>query len=218
MVLAAIGLRVLHGARLSDALRDLHSRRERGLIPPRPPASSSRAPDLQIRFPNLVDAEVLDPVLRHHFRAGSVVTTVEVVNGLSQLDASWRIHPAGRDRRPPRHHEDGPLRRRRGPCPPAVAPERAQSGTRSAPLPRRRTRRAEILFGEDTARRAAGLCRRAATAMLPCRRLGRTVRRCTRRSRLRPRRDEPIDWTGFGVWPARANRPRQGAPGGHSGA
>ncbi|MFC3073408.1 CobW family GTP-binding protein [Shinella pollutisoli] len=69
---------------LADALRDLHSRRERGLVPPftRVVIESTGLAD---PFPVLSTLKS-DPVLRHHFRAGSVVTTVDAVNGLAQLD------------------------------------------------------------------------------------------------------------------------------------
>ena len=69
---------------LADALRDLHSRRERGLIPAfrRVVIESTGLAD---PFPVLSTLKS-DPVLRHHFRAGRVVTTVDAVNGLSQLD------------------------------------------------------------------------------------------------------------------------------------
>jgi G3E family GTPase len=69
---------------LADALRDLHSRRERGLIP-----SFSRvvieSTGLADPFPILSTIKA-DPVLRHHFRSGNVITTVDAVNGLAQLD------------------------------------------------------------------------------------------------------------------------------------
>ncbi|MDB5523980.1 MAG: putative cobalamin synthesis protein [Rhizobium sp.] len=69
---------------LADALRDLHSRRERGLIP-----SFSRvvieSTGLADPFPVLSTIKA-DPVLRHHFRPGNVITTVDAVNGLNQLD------------------------------------------------------------------------------------------------------------------------------------
>lgn len=69
---------------LADALRDLHSRRERGLIP-----SFSRvvieSTGLADPFPVLSTIKA-DPVLRHHFRPGNVVTTVDAVNGARQLD------------------------------------------------------------------------------------------------------------------------------------
>lgn len=69
---------------LADALRDLHSRRERGLIP-----SFSRvvieSTGLADPFPVLSTIKA-DPVLRHHFRPGNVITTVDAVNGATQLD------------------------------------------------------------------------------------------------------------------------------------
>ena len=69
---------------LVDALRDLHSRRERGVIP-----SFSRvvieSTGLADPFPVLSTIKA-DPVLRHHFRPGNVITTVDAVNGATQLD------------------------------------------------------------------------------------------------------------------------------------
>lgn len=69
---------------LAEALRELHSKRERGLVPPfkRVVIESTGLAD---PFPVLSTLKS-DPVLRHHFRAGSVVTTVDAVNGLAQLD------------------------------------------------------------------------------------------------------------------------------------
>src|ERR1700722_5757927 len=69
---------------LARAIRDLHSRRERGTVP-----AFSR---LVVESTGLADPYPIlstikaDPVLRHHFRAGFVITTVDAVNGLSQLD------------------------------------------------------------------------------------------------------------------------------------
>lgn len=69
---------------LADALRDLHSRRERGLAP-----SFSRvvieSTGLADPFPVLSTIKA-DPVLRHHFKPGNVITTVDAVNGAAQLD------------------------------------------------------------------------------------------------------------------------------------
>lgn len=69
---------------LVDALRDLHSRRERGLIP-----AFSRvvieSTGLADPFPTLSTIKA-DPVLRHHFRPGNVIATVDMVNGARQLD------------------------------------------------------------------------------------------------------------------------------------
>jgi G3E family GTPase len=68
---------------LAAAIRDLHSKRERGIVPP--------FRRLVIETTGLADplpaisTLTADPVLRHHFRLGAVVTTVDAVNGLDQL-------------------------------------------------------------------------------------------------------------------------------------
>ncbi|WP_315834014.1 GTP-binding protein [Bradyrhizobium prioriisuperbiae] len=69
---------------LASAMRDLHSRRERGAVPlfRRLVIESTGLAD---PFPVLSTLRA-DPVLRHHFRAAGVVTTVDAVNGLAQLD------------------------------------------------------------------------------------------------------------------------------------
>jgi G3E family GTPase len=69
---------------LSGAIRDLHSRRERGAVPAfsRLVVESSGLAD---PFPILTTLKA-DPVLRHHFRAGEVITTVDAVNGLAQIE------------------------------------------------------------------------------------------------------------------------------------
>jgi G3E family GTPase len=69
---------------LASAIRDLHSRRERGLVPPfeRLIIESTGLAD---PFPILATLKA-DPVLRHHFRAGAVITTIDAVNGLSQIE------------------------------------------------------------------------------------------------------------------------------------
>ena len=68
---------------LSDSIRDLHSRRERGTIP-----SFRRlvieTTGLADPFPVLTTIHA-DPVLKHHFVLGNVVATVDAVNGLSHL-------------------------------------------------------------------------------------------------------------------------------------
>jgi G3E family GTPase len=70
---------------LSTVIRDLHSRRERGLLPPfrRLVIESTGLAD---PFPILSTVRS-DPVLRHHFCLGKVITTVDAVNGAQQLDA-----------------------------------------------------------------------------------------------------------------------------------
>ncbi|HLJ64118.1 MAG TPA: GTP-binding protein, partial [Stellaceae bacterium] len=70
---------------LSAAIKDLHARRERGLLPPfrRLVIESTGLAD---PFPILSTVRS-DPVLRHHFCLGPVITTVDAVNGARQLDA-----------------------------------------------------------------------------------------------------------------------------------
>lgn len=70
---------------LSAAIKDLYSRRERGLLPPfrRLVIESTGLAD---PFPILSTVRS-DPVLRHHFCLGNVITTVDAVNGAQQLDA-----------------------------------------------------------------------------------------------------------------------------------
>jgi G3E family GTPase len=69
---------------LSAALRDLYGRRERGEIP--------RFRRLVVETTGLADPTPIlstvinDPVLCHHFRLGTVITTVDAVNGAGQLD------------------------------------------------------------------------------------------------------------------------------------
>jgi len=71
---------------LSDAMRDLYERRQRGHIP-----AFER---LAIETTGLADPAPIiftlsaDPVLRHHFRLSNVITTVDGVNGELQLDAN----------------------------------------------------------------------------------------------------------------------------------
>lgn len=69
---------------LAFAIRDLHSRRERGVLPPftRLIVESSGLAD---PFPILSTIKA-DRVLRHHFRAGAVVTTVDAMNGIAQIE------------------------------------------------------------------------------------------------------------------------------------
>ena len=69
---------------LAATLRDLHSRRARGLAPPfrRVMIESTGLAD---PFPVLATLGA-DPVLRHHFCAAGVVATIDAVNGLAQFD------------------------------------------------------------------------------------------------------------------------------------
>ncbi len=68
---------------LSAAIKDLHSKRERGIVPAfrRLVVESTGLAD---PFPILSTVQA-DPVLKHHFRLGNVITTVDAVNGEAQL-------------------------------------------------------------------------------------------------------------------------------------
>ncbi|MBC8131192.1 MAG: GTP-binding protein, partial [Rhizobiaceae bacterium] len=68
---------------LSEAIRDLHSRRARGLVPDfdRLVIESTGLAD---PFPILSTIRA-DPVLSHHFTLGSVVTLVDAVNAAGQI-------------------------------------------------------------------------------------------------------------------------------------
>lgn len=69
---------------LADSLRLLHSKRERGLVPwfRRVVIESTGLAD---PFP-ILSTICADPVLKHHFQLGQVVTVVDAVNAGSQLD------------------------------------------------------------------------------------------------------------------------------------
>jgi G3E family GTPase len=68
---------------LAEAIRKLFSRRERGLIP--------RFDRLAIETTGLADPAPIistllaEPVIRHHFRLGNVITTVDAINGALHL-------------------------------------------------------------------------------------------------------------------------------------
>jgi G3E family GTPase len=68
---------------LAAAMRSLHSKRERGEVPPfdRLLVESTGLAD---PYPILSTLRA-DPVLCHHFRCGNVIVTVDAVNGLTQL-------------------------------------------------------------------------------------------------------------------------------------
>jgi len=67
---------------LAAAIKDLHSKRERGEVPAfrRLVVESTGLAD---PFPILSTVQA-DPVLRHHFRLGTVVTTVDAVIGIGR--------------------------------------------------------------------------------------------------------------------------------------
>ena len=68
---------------LSEAIRDLHDRRERGEVP--------RFDRLAIETTGLADPAPIvftlmaEPVVRHHFRLGNILATVDAVNGRAHL-------------------------------------------------------------------------------------------------------------------------------------
>ncbi len=72
---------------LADAMRELHSKRTRGIVPMfRRVAIESTG--LADPFPVLTTLHA-DPVLKHHYRMAGVVTTVDAVNGARNL----AMHP-----------------------------------------------------------------------------------------------------------------------------
>jgi G3E family GTPase len=79
---------------LASAIKDLQSKRERGLVPAfrRLVVESSGLAD---PFPILSTVQA-DPVLRHHFRLGNVVTTVDAVNGIDRPESIKQVAVADR--------------------------------------------------------------------------------------------------------------------------
>jgi G3E family GTPase len=79
---------------LASAIKDLHSKRERGEVPAfrRLVVESSGLAD---PFPILSTVQA-DPVLRHHFRLGGVVTTVDAVNGIGRPENVKQVAVADR--------------------------------------------------------------------------------------------------------------------------
>src|SRR5258708_4632444 len=79
---------------LASAIKDLHSRRERGVVPAfrRVVVESTGLAD---PFPILSTVQA-DPVLRHHFRLGNVITTIDAVNGLGRPESIKQVAVADR--------------------------------------------------------------------------------------------------------------------------
>lgn len=79
---------------LSTAIKDLHSRRSQGLVPPfrRIVVESTGLAD---PFPILSTVQA-DPVLRHHFRLGNVIATIDAVNGLNHPESIKQVAAADR--------------------------------------------------------------------------------------------------------------------------
>lgn len=184
---------------LADALRDLHSKRERGLVPPftRVVIESTGLAD---PFPVLSTLKS-DPVLRHHFCAGSVVTTVDAVNGLSQLDTyvestrqaaiADRLVITKADLCQGNAGLSSLLSRLADLNPDALRTIAGDDGPD-----------AETLFGDEAAQRAAKLQSPSGfycdTPALKAAADGAAHHAAI--SSFVIAVDEPIDWTGFGVW------------------
>src|SRR5260370_6978484 len=79
---------------LASAIKDLHSKRERGTVPAfrRLVVESTGLAD---PLPILSTVQA-DPVLRHHFRLGNVITTVDAVNGLGRPESLKQVAVADR--------------------------------------------------------------------------------------------------------------------------
>ena len=183
---------------LADSVRELHSRRERGLVPnfTRMVIESTGLAD---PFPVLSTLRA-DPVLRHHVRPGVVITTVDAVNGLSQLDtyveSNRQVAVADR-----------------------IVVTKADLCGDSSGLPRLLTRLAElnpdalVHVADDDGPDAESLLAESATlgpryaftggfycdspTLL---RTAAGTRHETAISSFAITIDKPIDWTGFGVW------------------
>ena len=171
---------------LATAMRDLHSRRERGTMPPfrRLVIESTGLAD---PFPVLSTLKA-DPVLRHHFRSAGR----HHHRGRGQRDASarspHRIGTPGRDRRCHRADQDRSCR---------SGGHGAAGGA---------ARRHEPFRAAAIRRRSLPRCGRSLA-------IGQQQRR-SRRSRSSPWGtaahrgvsafsiivDEPLDWTAFGIW------------------
>ncbi|MEZ5933477.1 MAG: GTP-binding protein [Alphaproteobacteria bacterium] len=71
---------------LADAIRELHSKRERGVVP--------RFDRLAIETTGLADPAPIvstllaEPVIRNHFRLGNIITTVDVLNATLHLTSN----------------------------------------------------------------------------------------------------------------------------------
>src|SRR6185295_5245053 len=79
---------------LATAIKELHSKRERREVPAfrRLVVESTGLAD---PFPILSTVQA-DPVLRHHFRLGNVITTVDAVNGLGRPESIKQVAVADR--------------------------------------------------------------------------------------------------------------------------
>lgn len=183
---------------LADALRDLLSKRERCLMP-----AFSRivieSTGLADPFPILSTLKS-DPVLRHHVRPGSVITTVDAVNGVAQLDTYvesnrqaaiadrlvvTKIDLAGAE-------QEARLKKRLSRINPDAAYFAASENGPDA----------QQLLSNDESRLAGGLLSASGfycdtpSALI-------NAEGATHQSAISSfvvTCDEPLDWTGFGIW------------------
>ena len=173
---------------LADSLRDLLSKRARGTVPPfaRVVMESTGLAD---PFPVLSTLHA-DPVLRHHLRAGTIVTTVDAVNGCAQFDrqpesvkqvaVADRIVVTKSDLADP-----APVEGRIRALNPAAPMTRAAEGPLDA---------GDLLGGAETRSIRSWLRADAAPPPHDANRHGADIRAFALSF------DRPLDWTAFGLW------------------
>ena len=90
---------------LAAAIHSLDARRARGEVPVYRRLlieSTGLADPLPI-----LTTVTADSVLRHHYRLGLVIATVDAINGMGHLDRQPKFAGTGRRSRPACHHKDG---------------------------------------------------------------------------------------------------------------
>ncbi|MFT0859410.1 CobW family GTP-binding protein [Ancylobacter sp. G4_0304] len=201
---------------LRTTLRDLHSRRGRGEVPP---FDRIIIETTGLADPAPVMATVMaDPMLRHHLRVGNVVTTVDAVNGITSFERfeQSRKQVALADRvlltKSDLANEDqcADVEARIDELNPHVRIERTVRGAAAADV-------LTGLGGTNTPERDAELCGWLATAASYRARLrgggqgdtGVARRAAFQATSVSPSTalhslvmtlDEPIEWTSFGLW------------------
>ena len=149
-------------------------------------------------FPILSTVQA-DPVLRHHFRLGNVITTVDAVNGMRSSTRSPRA--SSRSRSPTGWSSPRPILRRRdrrlarrAACAASTRRRRSGAAPNSTPTRERYSRRT-LSPASGTERWWLRACRPLATAIAHG---GRNRHDDIRAVALSF--DEPLDWTMFGIW------------------